>query len=246
MLYLFSSELDVDQDKHLWEDHGGALKVSTLNPSYTLSRNVISKYAKYAEMNTTQLDMLSLACASKSRMRVTTNCSSLHIGDDIMVEMELYNGYGKPIQTGGDLLRVWMTDTQHRASVAGYVIDHGDGTYTGVVKALWSGRPTLKVSVANVKEHIAIYMNVMKEYGTSKYINAIFYKANKHKQDTTTCSAVYKPPSLRDENFCNFTKENFNMAFYCVAPKGYTCEDWKEFGINHQILLDKDEIKVTE
>ncbi|XP_033759262.1 NXPE family member 3-like [Pecten maximus] len=169
-------------------------------------------------------DLLSLVNISTSVISMRNNKSEVRIGDDVIVDIDLYSGRGGRSTRGGDMLRVWLREPSRHASVSGYVIDHDNGSYTGVVKAMWAGNPELIFSIANTKEHIGIFMNIVHKHGLIKFLRARFMKGNL--TEITLCSIIPNIPDVTD--YCNFTTQNFNFSFYCGKPKhmNLDCEDW--------------------
>ncbi|XP_033733102.1 NXPE family member 3-like [Pecten maximus] len=167
---------------------------------------------------------LSLVNISTSVITIRNNTSEVRIGDDVIVDIDLYNGEGERTTRGGDMLRVWLKEPSRHASVSGYVIDHDNGSYTGVVKAMWAGNPELMFSIANTKEHIGIFMNIVHKYGLIKFLRARFMKGNL--TEITLCSIIPNIPDVTD--YCNFTTQNFNFSFFCGKPKhmNLDCKDW--------------------
>ncbi|XP_069128396.1 NXPE family member 3-like [Argopecten irradians] len=185
-------------------------------PNWSLER--VNEYRQF-----TDLDILSLVNMSTSVVNVRK--TEFRVGDEIIVDIVLYNGRGERATVGGDMLRVWLREITLKASVAGYVIDHGNGSYTGIVKAMWAGNPELMFAIGNTKEHIGIYMNVVQKYGVITFLKAGF--KNKNLTENTLCSVV---PNIPDVTlYCNFTAHNFNMSFFCGKPKILTCADWSVY-----------------
>jgi hypothetical protein len=78
--------------------------------------------------------------------------SSVVLGEFFRFSVELYNGYGKPKVTGGDHLRARLFNDRVKAYTPGTIFDHGNGTYTATVQALWIGQAQLQVEVLYTKE----------------------------------------------------------------------------------------------
>ena len=77
-----------------------------------------------------------------------------NIGENIKVYLVLRNGYNVQRQRGGDQLRVRIYNKELKAFSAGYVIDHNDGTYTAVTRAIWPGKQTISVTLAYRRETV--------------------------------------------------------------------------------------------
>ncbi|XP_033732951.1 NXPE family member 3-like [Pecten maximus] len=187
----------------------------------TLPKHALEQIDRYM-MFTDFTDFLSLVNISTSVVTIRNDKSDVRIGDDVIVDIDLYNGRGERATRGGDMLRVWLREPTRHASVSGYVIDHDNGSYTGVVKAMWAGNPELMFSIANTKEHIGIFMNIVQKYGLIRFLRAGFIKGKL--TESTLCSVIPNIPNVTE--YCNFTSQNFNMSFFCGKPKQMNCGDW--------------------
>ncbi|XP_033737448.1 NXPE family member 3-like [Pecten maximus] len=191
-------------------------------PYSTIQTRAMERMNWYLELTDFE-DFFSLVNISTSV--VSTRKTEYRVGDEIKVDIVLYNGRGERSTVGGDMLRVWLRERSLGASVSGYVIDHNNGSYTGIIKTLWAGNPELMFSIGNTKEHIGIYMNIVQKYGLISFLRAGFKRNNM--TESTLCSVVPNIPGVKE--YCDFTTQNFNMSFFCGKPKSMTCEDWSVY-----------------
>ncbi|XP_033751063.1 NXPE family member 1-like [Pecten maximus] len=171
------------------------------------------------------MDLRRIASNDSSVQTLTVNKTTYSLGEDIKVEIILYDGYGKQLTRGGDILRIWLKSEIKDASVNGYVVDHKNGSYTGHVLALWTGKCIIKVSIAATREHIAIVLNYIENHGLMHDMDAGF--KNDETAEQTACSV--KPNVFGSKDVCNFTEENYGLHWFCAKPKIRTlnCKDWK-------------------
>jgi hypothetical protein len=78
--------------------------------------------------------------------------SSAFLGEYFRFVVVLYNGYGNAKVIGGDHLRARLFNERLKAYTPGTILDHGNGTYTATVRALWTGQAQLQVEVLYTKE----------------------------------------------------------------------------------------------
>ena len=72
--------------------------------------------------------------------------------------ISLRNGYNVSRSQGGDHLRVRIFNGQSKAYAAGHVLDHNNGSYTAVLRAIWPGKQTVSLALVYRRETIrAIY-----------------------------------------------------------------------------------------
>ncbi|OWF53766.1 NXPE family member 1-like [Mizuhopecten yessoensis] len=215
-----------------------------VQPAASVARNIISRYPDYSSLKVNTNDVHGIANASNSHIKITN--SRICIDDNITVRIELRNGLDERMVTGGDFLRIWMKDDHSHSSVAGYVIDHMNGTYTGVVRAAWKGRATVKVSVGHTKEQVALYAQYFNKYGAFKYTNATFFSVHPNVKESTQCSSTHWQVEQRYRGYCNFTEKNYNISYFCGQPRYFDCEDWKQYGWDDVMYLDRREIHIMK
>lgn len=194
-----------------------------------INKNILTKlpaYSKWAKNH----DYKSVADVRNSMMMIQDNTRHYALGDVITVVIQLRDSYNRTFQDGGDLLRIWMAEESQKASVGGYVIDYGNGIYLGVVEALWAGNPEINIAIANRKEHIGVYTGFVTRNGAYYKINAIFQDgSNVTSRETTFCTAWPDSYIYKGLQVCNMTDRNYNMSFYCVKPKRFSCNDWDTY-----------------
>ncbi|OWF47045.1 NXPE family member 4-like isoform X2 [Mizuhopecten yessoensis] len=198
--------------------------ISASDFAASVSKTFLSSYKAYLSINDVT-DLKRIATGADSTQALALNKEIYSLGDIIKVRIMLFDGYGKPLTNGGDILRIWLKSTSKNASANGYVIDHGNGSYTGHVRALWTGSCVIKTSIAATKEHIAIVHKYIEKHGLLHDMVAGFNKNNI--QERTPCSV--KPNVFGLADMCNFTEENYGLHWFCGKPKNsnLTCQDWK-------------------
>ncbi|XP_052104820.1 NXPE family member 3-like [Mytilus californianus] len=118
----------------------------------------------------------SLVYLPKSTVEIINNKSvTFTTGDIITLKIILHNERGDVLTDGGDFIKIWMTEKG--AGSVGYVVDYGNGTYIGVIKALWSGSPHIKISLSFPKESIGLFVNYMYRNGMLRTLKGVFKNA---------------------------------------------------------------------
>ncbi|XP_071089067.1 NXPE family member 3-like [Haliotis cracherodii] len=166
------------------------------------------------------------ASGSMSRLSLIGVKNTYELDETVKVNIVLFDHYKRPKTRGGDMLVVWMKDPQHGAASAGTVIDHGNGTYTGVLRTLWTGRAIIRAAMISSRERMAhIYRSFQNGY-FGKNI-ACTFKSN---TATETTSGYMDMRYVKKRPFCNLTADYFGVPFYCEKPntKGIKCHDWTE------------------
>ncbi|XP_060085019.1 NXPE family member 4-like [Ylistrum balloti] len=181
----------------------------------------ISAYKHETEIK----DFTRLANSSFSKFYLQKKSKTYKIGETIKVDIALKDGLGRPVLSGGDVLRIWLKQPSTGNSVSGYVVDNGNGSHTGIVETLWFGKSELIVMIANTKKHVGIFLNYLQNNGIFYTIEAIFEDKNNTRQvEKTPCNVGIR--FFGNASVCNFTKDNFGMSWYCKSPKMYNCSEW--------------------
>ncbi|KAK3092367.1 hypothetical protein FSP39_001998 [Pinctada imbricata] len=203
-------------------------KFHSYEDSRIVSRNTLEKLTWYIENYKYLPGVNVIPSPTYSKMFLSTNKKEFKVGELIRVKIHLFNNMNEPLRSGGDILRIWMTDRYSNSNSSGYIIDNGDGTYTGVVRALFPGKPVIKASIALSKYHIGIAYDYMEREGIWYYMTAKFEGRN-GSSVTTHCSTASK--FSFGNRTCDFTKINHGMSWYCGKPEKYglTCDDWTTY-----------------
>ena len=199
--------------------------VPTTGSSNTFTSLDYTYYKKYLKYNKLEESCKTLVDLSKSTAEIinTTQSSYFNVGDAILVEIALYDIYGEVVKYGGDFLKIWMRETDKDAGSTGYVIDHHNGNYTGVLRALWSGSPIIKIMLSFPKETIGLFVDNIYKNGILFKLDGVF-KNNNGERNVGVCGIHQRT----EKSGCNFTARNYGMRWFCSLPEeeGFACDDW--------------------
>ena len=98
------------------------------------------------------------------------------VGEDIKLHVTLRDGYNTSRKQGGDQLRVRIYNSTLNASASGKVIDHNNGSYTIVLRALWPGRQTISVILAYRRETVRSIYYIRKKVNVIENLTKIYFK----------------------------------------------------------------------
>ncbi|XP_067660600.1 uncharacterized protein [Haliotis asinina] len=161
-----------------------------------------------------QTDPKSCSYAPNSKMHLSSSKTDFKLGDTISVTIQLFDEYKRRKTKGGDNVRVWMRETSKEARAAGVVTDNKDGTYTGTLRALWTGSPKLEASIASRKENVDIFYRRYLDDYTLRNISARFESDGVTEE--TLCLPIPHIQGYAD--VCNLTAENYGLPWYCGKP----------------------------
>ncbi|XP_046346502.1 NXPE family member 3-like [Haliotis rufescens] len=168
-------------------------------------------------------DLNRLPSEVQSRVVHTSSKTVYNLGETVKVKILLYDAFKRPLHRGGDILTVSM-DGQNGASSAGRIIDHQNGSYTGILRAMWTGSCSIVANILCTRESFAMTYQLINGFRTSMNLTCVFEL--EALRETTL--AYPSPAPFPGQRLCNLTAENYGMPWYCVKPTtpGLLCSDW--------------------
>ncbi|XP_060082653.1 NXPE family member 3-like [Ylistrum balloti] len=224
--------------KHFFEHVNGSPDVlriahSEKQSSLLIPRTAFQRYEAYTHLYVSDKDHF----FSMNNSKIEIPFGAFHVGDTLKVRILLYDRSGIPIPTGGDYVRIWLREKSTKSSVNGYTVDHGNGTYTGVVTLPWAGSPEVIVSMGNTREHVTFFLNTTETHGLLFAMRSQFISSDEKHKESSKCSPLLQ--GLKDcytGQGCNLTGVNFGIPWYCCQPKSkhLTCSDMKKIKCNDE------------
>ncbi|XP_046576402.1 NXPE family member 3-like [Haliotis rubra] len=152
--------------------------------------------------------------------------ATIKLGDVFTITVRLYDGYNRPLKRGGDVLSIRMRNYTNGAGSVGHVVDHHNGSYTGILRASWTGSVKISVWILYPREALSMYLKHMGPFTPRKTIMCVF----KNKNVATETHGFPSVDAFRRLPFCNMTTENYGLAWYCGKPNNpLVCHDWVQF-----------------
>lgn len=169
-------------------------------------------------------DVKRVADPAHSYACVLNDPPEYRLGERIIVNVNLRNGFGDKLTTGGDEVRVMMKGKNKDAGLAGHVTDHNNGSYTAHVIAGWTGQSDIKIyilpkEIKNYFQHVRNDTIPRVIYGGFRRGKTIRYTAC----DTRSNILLKMYPQI-----CNLTTANYGIGWYCGKPDSLnvSCSDW--------------------
>lgn len=153
----------------------------------------------------------------------------------IHVFIHTYDHMNESKTSGNDVIVIWANQIAGDGLVSGHVIDHKNGSYTGIVKVFWTGITNVSVKLASSSETTCLRFKALRKYGNTVFamqqpwgIRGLFQ--NNYMNELTACGA--NPRLYGFGNLCNFTSLNGGMSWFCGHPRQQTlfCSDIYSFG----------------
>ncbi|XP_067654147.1 NXPE family member 3-like [Haliotis asinina] len=170
-------------------------------------------------------DINNLPSETTSRVHLNRN-AAIKLGDVFTITVRLYDGNKRPLTRGGDVLAIRMWNYAHGAASVGHVVDHHNGSYTGMLRASWTGSVKISVQILYTREALSMYLRHMSPFTPRKTIMCVF----KNKNVATETRGFPSVDAFKGLPFCNMTTENYGLAWYCGKPNNpLVCHDWVQF-----------------
>ncbi|XP_071086003.1 NXPE family member 3-like [Haliotis cracherodii] len=173
-------------------------------------------------------DVNSHASSTTSKMSIINPKFVYKLNGTIRVKIELFDHKNRTKTRGGDMLIVWMRDKSKGAASAGTVIDHDNGTYTGVLRILWTGKAVIRAAMLAPREKMAFVNREFRHGYGGKILICLFNTPGL----TETSSGHMESKFVNKIDVCNLTDKHYGVPLYCDKPKkkGVQCSHWT--GVN--------------
>ncbi|XP_002737672.1 NXPE family member 4-like [Saccoglossus kowalevskii] len=138
----------------------------------------------------------------------------------VHVVIQAYDDYNNKQCRGGDFFSAVMSNEKLQQSTSGRVLDYGNGTYSVLFYAAWTGDAEINIVLTSTRE-VNDYLQKMLKRKVTMHLGAI-YKDGTHTEETK-CSIVSKVPW---EKKCEYRNPSAfgNTVILCDKPENIACE----------------------
>ncbi|XP_066282534.1 NXPE family member 3-like [Branchiostoma lanceolatum] len=146
-----------------------------------------------------------------------------HQGDVLTVRVVARDKKRRPKTYGGDFFRARLIsgDRSPKASSAGRVTDHCNGTYTVQFPLYWVGNVSVKIQLVHPSEAVKVLQRV-REIPNKKMFYCTFVDFKTKATEKRQCYSSVDP-SLPPHQLCDFSKQNANGTWICQKPDKLSC-----------------------
>ncbi|KAM8927735.1 NXPE family member 1-like [Pelodytes ibericus] len=140
------------------------------------------------------------------------------IGEDFVVELELYDHLGVRKPYGGDFIRARMFSPEIGAAMSGRVEDLNNGTYHVHYSLYWDGRVKISIMLFHPSEGIsALWRARHSSLGVISFQGRFVYQSQ---EAFTMCGFKLNT----DQEICDYLDAGDEEAFYCIKPPNLPCD----------------------
>uniref|UniRef100_A0A670IU57 NXPE C-terminal domain-containing protein n=1 Tax=Podarcis muralis TaxID=64176 RepID=A0A670IU57_PODMU len=181
--------------------------------------------------------------AEKSHYRLLQSQSNYTVGNMLLVSLEARDQSGQPKHYGGDFLRAKLHSPELKASVAGTVEDHNNGTYTLTFPLLWAGAAQVSVRLIHSSETVALLRRIRDSHPSTVTFRGYFVDPGQgSKEEVTECNVhpVSGPT-------CQYVDPGTGERWFCARPQHHSCNDlvYHSTGIYKNVLSSAEKVFLT-
>ncbi|XP_060086533.1 NXPE family member 3-like [Heteronotia binoei] len=160
------------------------------------------------------------------------------MGNTLLVVLEARDHCGQPKPYGGDFFQAKVHSPELKASVAGTVEDHRNGTYTLAFPLLWVGAVQVSVSLIHSSEAVALLRHVRHSQPSTVAFWGYYVKPGQLSPEERTECNVHPLPGPT----CQYADAGTGERWFCAQPQHLPCSAL----VYHSAGLYKDAVSKTE
>ncbi|XP_053547160.1 LOW QUALITY PROTEIN: NXPE family member 4-like [Bombina bombina] len=173
----------------------------------------------------------------KSKIFIASPRQKYCIGEEFVVQIDMYDHLGRRKEYGGDFIRARIFSDERKASVCGRVEDFNNGSYHVSFPLYWEGQVKVSAKLFHPSEGIsALWRARHASLGVLGFEGKF---VSRNQEATTKCGFKLNT----DKEVCEYVDPDDENAFYCIKPEKLPCgslHDMKSFDI-HLSYLSKEE-----
>ncbi|XP_054831417.1 NXPE family member 3-like [Eublepharis macularius] len=155
----------------------------------------------------------------KSHYKLSHSQHNYTVGDTLLVRLEARDHSGQPKRYGGDFFRAKVHSPELKASVAGTVQDHSNGTYTLAFPLLWAGTVQVSVRLIHSSEAVALLRHIRHSQPSTVAFWGYYEKPGQPGPEERTECNVHPLPGLN----CQYVDAGTGERWFCAQPEHLPC-----------------------
>nr|XP_060643444.1 NXPE family member 4-like [Anolis sagrei ordinatus] len=163
-------------------------------------------------------DISTTTSAKNSKATVLNPKDSYCVGEDLVVQLDLYDRSGNRKKCGGDFLRARIYSLSLKAGASGNITDFGNGTFLVNFTLFWEGDARVSILLIHPSEGVSALWAARKK-GSDK-IGFVGKFLNGTSEVTAECGFHLS----RNAELCEYLDERDQEAFFCLKPKHVPCD----------------------
>ncbi|XP_056398479.1 NXPE family member 4-like [Hyla sarda] len=161
--------------------------------------------------------------AANSKLFIKNPQIGYCVGDQLTVQVDVYDFLGKRKNYGGDYIRAGISSPDKKAGASGSIEDFNNGTYHIHFTLFWEGKVVLSVFLMHPSEAVsALWKSRNSWYGQMAYLGKFNWKG---KEMVTKCGFALD----KKDELCEYADHENEEYFYCVKPQNFSCDSFTEY-----------------
>ncbi|KAJ1121463.1 hypothetical protein NDU88_009571 [Pleurodeles waltl] len=159
--------------------------------------------------------------AKNSQATILNPQNSYCIGDNLTVQIQVYDFSGNRKEHGGDFLRARIYSPELKAGASGVTEDFNNGTYHIHFTLFWEGKVRMSILLMHPSEAVSALWRARKKgydkvYWIGKFVNG-----------THDVQAECGLKLNSTEELCEYRNHCHGEVFYCLRPSHVPCDELK-------------------
>ncbi|XP_056390017.1 NXPE family member 2-like isoform X2 [Hyla sarda] len=182
--------------------------------------------------------------ARNSRTSIVNQWEIYCIGEELVVQIDMFDHLGNRKTYGGDFIRPRLISPQLGAAISGTVRDFNNGSYHVHFPLYWAGKVKVHILLFYPSEGVAA---LWRSRHSSQGVIGFQGKFEKFgKEAVTTCG--FKLPKVDGKEICDYRDTEYEEVFQCYKFSNFTCESLNEMrGYDlHASYLTPEEKKIFQ
>ncbi|XP_069089629.1 NXPE family member 4-like isoform X2 [Pleurodeles waltl] len=156
-------------------------------------------------------------CVGKSRVSILNPKDRYCTGDNLTLQIDMYDYLGNRKKYGGDFLRARIYSPHLGAGASGKITDFRNGSYLVHLTLFWEGK--VKISLLLIHPSEAVVALWRGRNSGFKYVN---HRA-KFSSPTQSIDTACGYDLHTEEEVCEYMGKKDEYPFYCVKPQQMSC-----------------------
>ncbi|XP_069470610.1 NXPE family member 1-like isoform X2 [Ambystoma mexicanum] len=159
--------------------------------------------------------------AEKSKVTILDPKDKYCIGDNLTVQIDVYDFSGKRKEYGGDFIRARIYSPEVKAGASGIIVDLKNGSYHVHFTLFWEGKVRVSLLLMHPSEGVSALWRARNQGYKNVYWMGKFVNGTRDVQ--TECGLKFHTM----EELCEYPNHCDGEIFYCIKPEHVPCNELK-------------------
>ncbi|XP_077130382.1 NXPE family member 4-like isoform X1 [Ranitomeya variabilis] len=159
-----------------------------------------------------------------SRVFLVNPLETYCVGDDLVVQVDMFDHLGNRKTYGGDFVRPRIFSAELTAAVSGIITDFNNGSYHVRFPLYWAGKAKVNILLFHPSEGVAALWRAR-----HSSLGVIGFEGKYEKFGKEAASKCgFELPVVEGKEICEYEDTLYEEAYYCYKVPNFTCESLRE------------------